>query len=99
MEFAGMLKRQDVLGLFDDTNFGLIPGLIAADHADFSLGNIHANRAHFGTLLDLHNCFGQGLVFTFTGAQKMKSNALSAFRSDTGQFVQFLNQSGYGTIF
>ena len=93
---AGALDGDDVERLFDDADgVGGAVG-VGADGAGVGVGDVLADAAELGAVLDLEERVGERFGFGARGAEDVVGEALGALGADAGQAVEGVDQPGEG---
>ncbi len=93
---AGAFQGDNIERFFHHTDRRVACG-IAADLARIALGDVEADRAECDLVAHVLNRRGQGQRFVTRGSNQMKCKARCRFRSDSGQFAEFVDQPRYGS--
>ena len=87
----GSFQRDNVQWLLDDAN-PLSYARIGAYLAGIVLGDVEANRAHADSVAHFLDRRGQGHGFVTRCTDQVKGEPGGRFRSDAGQFAEFVDQ-------
>ena len=91
-ELAGLLDRDDVLGLLDHADDRQVAPRVAADPALLGLGDVAADAAEPHLVLDLGQRADQPAHVDRVGGEQVERDALRALGPDAGQPAELVDQ-------
>src|SRR5699024_7044194 len=91
-ELAGALDGDDVLGLLDDADGGLVPPGVGADPALHALRDVAAGLAEGDLVLDLAEGLHEALDVLGVRLQQVEGDPLGTLRTDPGESAELVDQ-------